>query len=107
MEQGKFDVNYSYRHSTKKMYKILCRNLAYIDFDKGFCLHFQSEIALEPVFARYIARPFGKFCLREDDCVKKPQVCLQTSMPTDFCLVTDKIMLENPHTNILKTGSYT
>ena len=62
------------------MYKIICRNLAYIDFDKGFCLHFQSEIAVEPVFTRYIARPFGKFCLWEDDCVKNPQVCLQTSI---------------------------
>lgn len=26
-------------------------------------------------------------------------------MPAEFCLVSDKIMLENPHTLLMKTGS--
>lgn len=26
-------------------------------------------------------------------------------MPADFCLVSNKIMLENPYTNLIKTGS--
>ena len=28
------------------------------------------------------------------------------SPPADFCLVCNKIMLENPHTFLMKTGSY-
>ncbi len=27
-------------------------------------------------------------------------------MPADFCLVCNKIMLENPHTFLMNTGSY-
>ena len=37
------------------------------------------------------------------DCVKNP--CRAASPPADFCLVLDKIMLENPHTFLVKTGS--
>ena len=37
------------------------------------------------------------------DCVKNP--CRTESPPADFCLVIDKIMLENPHTFLMKTGS--
>ena len=37
------------------------------------------------------------------DCVKNP--CRAVSTPADFCLVLDKIMLENPHTFLVKTGS--
>ena len=37
------------------------------------------------------------------DCVKNP--CRAASPPADFCLVLDKIILENPHTFLVKTGS--
>lgn len=37
------------------------------------------------------------------DCVKNP--CHTISMPVDFFLVTDKIMLANPHTKRYKTSS--
>ena len=64
--------------------KSLCGKLLYKDLSSQAYAHvFSANFAL--------------------DCVKNP--CRAASPPADFCLVLDKIMLENPHTFLVKTGS--
>ncbi len=60
----------------------------------------KSVLSLEPVFtSKVFSANFAA------DCVKTP--CYTESMSAEFCLVSDKIMLENPHTLLMNTGSYT
>ena len=57
-------------------------------------------IALEPVFTSVYKCLFGKFC-----CILRKKYLPGDSPPAYFCLVCNKIMLENPHIFLVKTGS--
>ena len=55
---------------------------------------------LEPVFTSEYKCLFGKFC-----CILREKHLPGDSPPAYFCLVCNKIMLENPHIFLVKTGS--
>ena len=55
---------------------------------------------LEPVFTSVYKYLFGKFC-----CILRKKYLPGDSPPAYFCLVCNKIMLENPHIFLVKTGS--
>ena len=58
------------------------------------------RLDLEPVFTSVYTCLFGKFC-----CILREKHLPGDSPPAYFCLVCNKIMLENPHIFLVKTGS--
>ena len=56
---------------------------------------------LEPVFTSVSTCLFGKFC-----CILREKYLPGDSPPAYFCLVCNKIMLENPHIFLVKIDSY-
>ena len=58
-------------------------------------------VVLEPVFTSVYTCLFGKFC-----CILRKKYLPGDSPPAYFCLVCNKIVLENPRIFLVKTGSY-
>ena len=74
--------------------------LPYRNGTAASCL-FSMLKRLEPVFTSVYKCLFGKFC-----CILRKKYLPGDSPPAYFCLVCNKIMLENPHIFLVKTGSY-
>ena len=60
----------------------------------------KRSVVLELVFIGIYSRLFGKFC-----CILRKKYLPGDSPPAYFFLVCNKIMLENPHIFLVKTGS--